>query len=500
MEEPRVEGLLFGTRARPARAACLVDGAEVLEHAELVARAERVARGLVGVGIRPGERVALDLGHAQEAIVALLAVWRAGAVAVPLGPTLRAPQCAHVLWHSDSRVLLCAPRRTLARDCALAAGRPVLELAGDGEGFGSGAVGELPRDLPGGETPAALLYTSGSSGRAKGILVSHANLLSGARIVSGYLELGNDERILCVLPLSFDYGLNQLLCALQVGGTLVLQRSHLPADVLATLARERITGLAGVPPFWITLLGGGSGALALPHLRYLTNSGGVFPRELTLTVRRRLAHVRLYLMYGLSEAFRSTYLAPEELERHPDSIGKAIPECEVLVLDEEGRPCAAGETGELVHRGPTVALGYWNDPEASARVFRADPAAPGGRRRVHSGDLVRRDEQGFLYFVGRRDALIKSHGYRISPDEVEELLQASPLVQEAVVHGRAHALAGATVVAHVVPREPERFSLAALLEHCRACMPGYMVPSSIEVHAALPRTSTGKVDRWALAR
>jgi|SRR5690349_11213473 len=242
--------------------------------------------------------------------------------------------------------------------------------------------------------------------------------------------------------------------------------------------------------------------LALPHLRYITNSGGVFPAPLVRRYRECWPHVRIFLMYGLSEAFRSTYLPPEELDAHPDSMGRAIPECEVLVLGEGDRPVAPGEPreiGELVHRGPTVALGYWGDAAATARVFRPDPLDPAARRKVvYSGDLVRRDADGLLYFVGRRDQLIKSYGFRVSPDEVEELIHASRLVAEVAVKSRPDPVAGAAIVAHVVPADPAVFETRALLEYCRARMPAYMVPKAIEVHEALPRTSSGKVDRKAL--
>ena len=222
-----------------------------------------------------------------------------------------------------------------------------------------------------------------------------------------------------------------------------------------------------------------------PALRILTNTGGVFPVDLIARYRARLPGVSIYLMYGFSEAFRSTYLPPEEIDKRPDSIGQAIPGCEVFVVDQAGRECAAGEIGELVHRGPTVALGYWNDPKATAEVYRID----------YSGDLVRRDEQGYLYYVGRRDAMFKCMGFRISPEDVEEQLRATGLVAEVVVGSRPDELAGNRVVAHVVPVEPATFDSEHLIDECRRNMPPYMVPAEIHVHQSLPRTGTGKFDR-----
>jgi acyl-CoA ligase (AMP-forming) (exosortase A-associated) len=497
----RIEEELLRWRAESSPGGALVDGELSLDHAQLAGWALRFAHQLTASGVAPGDRVAIYLDHVPEACVALYAAWSAGALAVPINQALKSAQVAHILRDSGARVLVSAPHKlarleppTLADVTTLAV--PSYETPGE-----EAPAEAMQRTLPGGDAPAAILYTSGSTGRPKGILISHANLRAGARIVAGYLGLRRDERILGVLPLSFDYGLNQLLCAVHCGCTLVLQRSHFPADVLRSLSVQRITVLAGVPPFWKQLVRGAPGRLDLPHLRCITNSGGVFPVELVRRYRGELPHVRLVLMYGLSEAFRSTYLAPEELARRPGSIGKAIPESEVLVLDAQGRRCAPGEPGELVHRGPTVALGYWNDPEATARVFRPDPDDPrSGRKVVYSGDYVTRDSEWFLTFVGRCDQLIKSHGYRVSPDEVEELIHDSALVTEVAVHGRADELSGAVLVAHVIPAEPQVFSTRALLDYCRARMPAHMVPRVIEVHAELPRTASGKIDRMALAQ
>jgi acyl-CoA synthetase (AMP-forming)/AMP-acid ligase II len=240
--------------------------------------------------------------------------------------------------------------------------------------------------------------------------------------------------------------------------------------------------------------------MALPALRYITNTGGTFPAELVRRYRATFPHVRVFLMYGLSEAFRSTFLPPEEVDRRPESIGKAIPRCDVLVLDEDGKECPPGVPGELVHRGPTVALRYHDDPDETARRFRPDPTAPDAAHRVvYSGDLVRRDAEGFLYFLGRRDQLIKSLGHRMSPDEVEEATFASGLVSEVVAKGVPDPVAGQVVELHVVPRDPATFTRAALAAFCRREMPGYMLPRAIHVHAAFPRTASGKIDRTQVA-
>ncbi len=493
----RIEEPLLASAGASGAPIALVDGDRQVGFGELASRSLAFAAELERRGVRPGDRVTIYLEKSIDAVVAFYGALAAGGIVVPIAEVLRAPQVLHILRDSGSRLLVTSRRRAAT-----------LPEEGLGEArwieVGDRARAETPTapgTLAGGDTPAAILYTSGSTGRPKGILLSHANLLAGARIVTRYLELTGDDRILSILPFSFDYGLNQLLCAVQSRATLFLQRSHLVGDICRALKSYEITGMAGVPPLFIQLMDRHSPLphMELPCLRYLTSSGGVLPAELALRYRSRLPLVRLYLMYGLSEAFRSTYLHPSLVERMPSSIGKAIPETEILVLDEEGRACPPGVVGELVHRGPTVALGYWNAPEATARVFRDDPFDPAATRKVvYSGDLVRRDAKGFLYFCGRRDQLIKSHGYRISPDEVEELLLGSGLLVEAAVRGEPDPVAGARVEAHVVPRDPQAFDEAALLAHCRRVMPRYMIPRAVHVHDGLPRTATGKIDRASL--
>jgi acyl-CoA synthetase (AMP-forming)/AMP-acid ligase II len=327
-------------------------------------------------------------------------------------------------------------------------------------------------------------------------------LLAGSRIVSRYLELQPDERTLSVLPFAFDYGLNQLLTTVHCGSTLVLLRSRLMVHVCDALRDHRITALAGVPPLWAQLMSRLSPlpSMELPHLRLMTNSGGTFPVELVRRYRAHLPHTRIYRMYGLSEAFRSTYLPPDEIDARPTSIGRAIPETEIYVVGEDGRDVGPkGGTGELVHAGPTVALGYYRDPEATARVFRPHPWDPNAPTVVYSGDQVRRDADGYLYFLGRSDALLKCHGHRVSPDEIEEVIYASGLVDEAAVSGEPDPIAGTRIVVYVVPREVRPDLERALFVHCRRELPRYMMPARIVVRDSLPRTASGKLDRRSLA-
>jgi acyl-CoA synthetase (AMP-forming)/AMP-acid ligase II len=337
-------------------------------------------------------------------------------------------------------------------------------------------------------------------------MLSHGQIMAGSAIVSDYLGITEEERILGALPLSFDAGLNQLTTAIQQGGTFFPLAFVFAREIVQVLLGERITGLAGVPTLW-SLLTQPSSSLekhSFPHLRYITNTGGRMPQSVLAILRRLLPTTRIFLMYGLTEAFRSTYLPPEELDRRPESMGKAIPNTEILVVNEKGEPCKPGEVGELVHRGPTVSMGYWGLPELTAKVLRRHPfLAPelGESEKVcYSGDLVKMDEGGFLYFVARRDNMIKSSGYRVSPTEVEEALFHSGIIREAGVIGIPDMVLGQAIKAFVVPREGHAVEPDHLIQFCAERLPRYMVPKVVEVMLELPKTSTSKVDYPALRR
>jgi amino acid adenylation domain-containing protein len=491
----RIEHALLRANELAPRSVAVAERERCLHYGELASRACGFAGRLIERGIAPGDRVGIFLDKSLECVVALYGTWIAGAVIVPIHEALKRGQIDHILADSGARLLVSDARRLSRVDGEL--GTPTIEVGTDeAPAVELGARSTSPNEL------AALLYTSGSTGRPKGIAISHANLVAGARIVTSYLEITENERILSVLPFSFDYGLNQLLSAVERRATLFLQRSHLPADICRSLQQFEITGLAGVPPLWAQLLERTSpfASMKFPQLRYLTNSGGVFPKPLLARYRELLPTTDIFLMYGLTEAFRSTYLPPAELERRLGSMGKAIPETEIFAVDDTGRRCGAGEIGELVHAGPTVALGYWRNEEATREKFRPHPFRPSSDERVvYSGDLVRMDDEGFFYFVSRRDQMLKCYGFRVSPEDVEEQLHASGLVQEIAIVGRPHDIAGTALVAHVVPKDPARFDPAALLEHSRARMPQYMVPIEIVVRESLPRTSSGKLDRKRVA-
>jgi amino acid adenylation domain-containing protein len=483
--------MLLRAAERDRAQAAVVDGASTLDYGALASRSLAIASTLAGAGVRPGDRVALLLRRDADAAAAFYGALGAGGVAVIVNEQLRPRQIEHILDHSGASVLVSSadllerqprPLETAARTVDVA----TIESAGD--------LSPAPRAA--GDV-AQIVYTSGSTGLPKGVVLSHGGLWAGMEAVVDYLAIGSSDRIASLLPFSFDYGLNQLLCAVGAGATLVIERSPVAARIVQALREQRVTVVAGVPPLWLQLLDVAAFLdEPLPSLRLLTNSGGRLPTEAVRTLRSRQPQAEVVLMYGLTEAFRSSYLAAERVDRKPDSIGRAIPGAELLVLGRDLTPCAPGDVGELVHRGPTVALGYWNDPEATARVFRPNPLRPAGAREdervVFSGDLVYRDDEGDLFFVGRDDAMIKTLGYRVSPDEVADVLYASGEIVEALVTSEPDERRGARVVAHVVMRAEG--SLERLEEFARRELPRYMQPSRIEQHAELRRTPSGKHD------
>jgi amino acid adenylation domain-containing protein len=485
----RRAGRLWGER--PA----LVDGELRLCYEELLALASAHAEMLSTAGVRRGDRVAVFLPRSAAAVAALYGIAAAGAVAVPLAERFRSAQLEHVLRDAGVETVLTDARLATALE-----GLPVHALLTREDGYPAAATERPARSRMEarsiGRDLAALLYTSGSTGRPKGVMVTHENLVWGASIVAEYLALEPEDRLALALPLSFDYGLNQVLSATAAGACVVIDRSTHPAALCRTLERERISGLAGVPFLWQHLTQRHSPflRLELPFLRYVTNSGGRLPTQLVRTLREAKPGLRLFLMYGLTEAFRSTYLPPEEVDRRPDSIGRPIPNSEILVLTEEGRLCEAGQTGELVHRGPTVAAGYWGDPRATARTFRS---LPGGlvqdERVVYSGDLVRRDEEGFLYFVGRRDGLFKIRGIRTNAEEIELELLRCGHVADVVVFTEGNT-EEPTIAAAYVPATPPADN-EAVMHFCREELPPYMRPARLMAVQGVPRTAHQKPDR-----
>jgi amino acid adenylation domain-containing protein len=483
--------MLWATAESSGDRVAVIERAGGMDYQTLCRRAASIGLHLRGRGIRADERVAIFLERGAEAAAAFFGVAAAGAIAVIVNETLRPRQIEHILRHSQARALITSVDLLARQPRALHSDAAVI-LAGDiPEVEGLAPVSRVGTDV------AQIIYTSGSTGQPKGVTLSHSNLWAGARAVTTYLRIRSDDRIASLLPFSFDYGFNQLLCAVSIGAALVVERSPVPQKIVSALRTLEATVLAAVPPLWLQLIATNAfRAEPLTRLRVMTNTGGHLPVEAVRTLRRSQPQAELFLMYGLTEAFRSTYLPPGEVDRHPDAIGQAIPGAEILILNDDLTPCGAGEVGELVHRGPTVALGYWNNPEATAKVFRPYPLRPPGapdvERVVFSGDLVRRGEDGWLYYVARRDRMIKTLGYRVSPDEVAAALYASGQIQEGIVGAEPDPERGERIVAYVVLADGG--SIELLKAFCHAELPRYMQPSRIESRPELPRTNSGKHD------
>jgi acyl-CoA ligase (AMP-forming) (exosortase A-associated) len=467
----------------------------MLDYAGLERGVASLSAALAGKGLGPGHRVASWLPKGRMTSLLPLACARAGLVHVPINPLLKRAQVAHILTDSGAAMLVTGSARlaTLATGDLPDGCRTVEEDEGAAMLAGEG---RLPPSNADPDSLAALLYTSGSTGRPKGVMLSHANLWLGAISVAHYLELGPGDRTLGVLPLSFDYGQNQLLSTWAAGGCAIPVEYLNARDVIRAVERHRITTLAGVPPLWVQLVEAGWPPAASLSLRRLTNSGGRLPASIVRRMREMFPAAELFLMYGLTEAFRSTWLDPAFVDTHPDSIGAAIPFAEIMVVRQDGTPAPPGETGELVHAGPLVAQGYWNDPVRTDERFRPAPAdSQYGGTSVWSGDRVRADEQGLLYFVGREDAMIKTSGNRVSPTEIEEAAVASGMAAEAVAIGVPDDRLGQAIA---LVLRGDRGREADLRRYLKSELPNFMQPASIVWRSELPRGPNGKLDRERL--
>ena len=508
---------LYSASDHPIRAA-LSFGEHSLSYGDLAADIHAVASGLIALGTARGERVAVYLEKRFETVIASFGATAAGCVFVPLNPLLKPEQVGYILRDCNVRVLVTSPERLAPlaqtlRGCQDL--RQVVVTRGTATEYDPAEVSVLGWDeilaAPShaghrviDTDMAAILYTSGSTGKPKGVVLSHRNMVAGAKSVASYLDNHPDDVLLAALPLSFDAGFSQLTTAFHAGAEVTLINYLLPKDVLNAVVKQRITGLTAVPPLWIQLSQLKWPETVTEHLRYIANTGGRMPLATLNVLRGMLPKTKPFLMYGLTEAFRSTYLPPEEIDRRPDSIGTAIPNAEILVLREDGTSCEPNEPGELVHRGALVGMGYWNDAEKTAERYKPLPGREQGlvipELAVFSGDTVRRDAEGFLYFIGRRDEMIKTSGYRVSPTEIEEVLYATSLVGEVAAFGVPNATLGQAIVVIATPKDGVTLSPDVLLAACREQLPAYMQPGEIDIREGpLPRNPNGKIDRKLLS-
>ncbi|MEX0715511.1 MAG: AMP-binding protein [Planctomycetaceae bacterium] len=512
----QLEAFLERSAARFPEKTALVCGERRFTYAEVEARANLLAHALIELGVERGDRVAIHLDNDVEAVIAIFAALKAGAVFLMVNPTTKADKLAYILNNSRAAALI-APGRKLRTLDSLWSETPHLRIV-----MGVGETPAEPHDarkrfvqfdeqlaaFADRATPpekrcididlAALIYTSGSTGNPKGVMLTHLNMVAAATSITTYLEMREDDIVIGLLPISFDYGLYQVLMTFKLGGTLVLEKSFaFPHSILETIVRERVTGFPIVPTIAAILLQTDLSKYDFSRLRFLTNTAAVLPTEHIQRLRNLFPAARLFSMYGLTECKRVSYLPPEQLDIRPDSVGRGMPNEEVYIVDDAGNRVGPGVVGELVVRGANVMKGYWELPEATAERLKPGPLP--NEMILHTGDLFRADDEGWLYFVGRKDDIVKSRGEKVSPKEVENVLHSHPAVAEAAVIGVPDPILGQAVKALVTLRAEHEASERDLLRHCAAHLEDYMIPKHLEIRETLPKTGNGKIDKRMLA-
>lgn len=486
-----------------------------MTYREIEAAANRLANALAAAGLKRGDRVAIYLPNSIPAVVAIFAALKAGGVFVVINASTKSDKLLQILNNCRAAALVTGGRdevviRTVGERVAslkvIVLTQPRSAEIID-RGDESGGVKLLAYDRIQAENPeiapqtrtidldlACLIYTSGSTGEPKGVMSDHSNVIFAADSIISYLENRESDIVIAVLPLSFDYGLYQLLMTFRFGGTLVLERSFAyPAAILKRIQDERVTGFPGVPTLFAMLLQMDLSDFDLSSLRYISNTAAALPPDHIRRIRDKFPGATLYSMYGLTETKRTLYLPPAELDRRPESVGIPIPGTECWVVDDAGRRLPPGSVGELVVRGRHVMRGYWEDASMTAQRYR--PGDLPGERLCYTGDLFRMDEEGFFYFVGRKDDIIKTRGEKVAPKEVESVLYRMPGMREAAVLGVPDPVLGEAVKAVVVG---DGLTEAEILAHCKANLEDFMVPQQVEIRTELPKTPSGKIDKKLL--
>jgi long-chain acyl-CoA synthetase len=483
-----------------------------LTFAELNHAADSLAAGLVARGVRRGDRIAIQLDNRAETVISLFGALKAGAAFLMIHPSAREGKVAHLLRHAEASALILPTARVPSLAGAFKTSSTCVKTvigvgpSADGEtddgvvGFDDvireanvppAGTGVIDLDL------AALLYTSGSTGEPKGVMLTHANIGSAIDSIVSYLHISEHDRLMNVLPLSFGYGLTQLFSAIKMGASFHLEKGMaFPHVTLTRMADERVTGFAMVPTIAAMLLGVDLTRYDFSSVRYITNAGAALPAAHAQRLRSVLPDVRLVLMYGQTECLRISYLEPDEVDRRPDSVGRGMPNQELYVVDSNGAPVAPGEVGELVVRGSHVMRGYWRMPAETAKRLREGRYS--GETVLYTGDLFKQDAEGYLYFVARSDDIIKSRGEKVSPLEVENAIFRMESVAEAIVYGVDHPLWGQAVRAIVVPKEGAQLSARQVQLHCVQHLEDFMVPAEVEIRSDLPKTDNGKIHRAAV--
>ena len=492
----------------PDKVALVCDG-QRLTYAEVEAQANRLAHALKAQGVQRGDRVALYLPNCLELAIGIFAVLKAGGVFVPINHTTKYDKCAYILNHCQARVFITSSRQadlagqlaqTIPSLKAIVLTSPPIESQDlnflSYDTIQADYSEQRPLNVNIDVDLACLIYTSGSTGDPKGVMSDHSNVAFAASSIIQYLGNVETDTVIGLLPLSFDYGLYQLLMAFRFGGTLVLEKGFtFPAAILKRIEEERVTGFPGVPTIYTMLLKMDLSPYDLSSLRYLTNTAAALPPSHIGEIRAKFPWATLFSMYGLTETKRTLYLPPDQLDKRPGSVGIAIPGTEVWLEDEAGQQLGPGQVGELVVRGRHVMRGYWNDPERTAARFRPGPLP--GEQVCYTGDLFRTDEEGFFYFVARKDDVIKSRGEKVAPKEVENVLYALEGVREAAAIGVPDPLLGQAVKAFVVV-DGVPLTEADILRHCRAHLEDFMIPKYVEFRQELPKSANGKIKKTDL--
>ncbi len=506
---------LLDANAARGGAAALERGEELVTYEELIARSEDWARRLVRLGVKRGDRVCIHLPKSIDEAVLTYAIARAGAVVVNINAIVTVRQLRHALSNSGARLLVCTPRKAKAMlnaEPAIDGPWPddlerIATVGGSLDDERTVALhdvdpapGTLPRLI--GADPGFILYTSGSTGLPKGVLLSHETVVQSARSAASHLHNRADDRAIGVLPLSFDFGLSQLTTMALVGGTLVMPKATIPTEVVRTIEEREVNALAMVPTMWIPLvrLLADKGR-TLEQIRYVANSGGPLPTDVQKAWPAVFPAARHYLMYGMTEGFRSTYLPPDDFHRKPGSVGVPLPDVEIYVVDDEKGLCGPGELGQIIHRSSSLmSSGYYRNPEATAEKIapcRHLAHLIGDEPVLYSGDTGHLDEEGYLFFAARTSTFIKCSDFRISPTEVEDVVFSSGLVTDVVAFGRPDELLGQVVHIGVTGVDGGEVDVEGIRKHCKKTLPPYAIPREIHVWggATMPRTANGKVDR-----
>lgn len=481
-----------------------------ISYKDLEQASTKLANFLVSRGINYGDRVGIFSNKDIEEIIAIFAILKIGGIFVHINPQFKESQLSHVVLDCNIKVIFVNNIKAAVLSKAYPEKSPIdliislspqinLNRATFNNVYylnnilKESAANEISCSSLNENDTASIVYTSGSTGMPKGIIVTHKIFYDSTLISATVLENNIDDRLISVTPFSFDGALSQLFTSILVAGTLVLQKSNFPSDIVKTLLDERITGFHAVPSLFIMLLQKHSPLAKhdYPYLRYISIIGEVFPQKYLIKLKNVLNKTRFYMMYGTTEAFRSTYLPPEDFERKMSSVGKPFPGVEIMIVDGQNNICKPGVIGEIAHRGAFLSPGYWNHNKKSLETFKENS--------LYTGDLGKLDDEGYLYFVGRKDSMIKTSGYRVSPQEIEECLYKIKNIKEVAVIAIPDEKIGNRIKAIVACEDENALTPTEVLNHCKDRLPYYMVPSVVEFRNNLPKTSTNKINKSELS-